>query len=278
MVAAGAVGAVRPTAYWNLFAFSLVTISVPVSTRGGMVLPWTASRVVSMPRDPILAGTARPKPAWVPARMALTSPGRGVEADDRDHAWGDLRVGDGLLRAEDGRPAGAVDARDVGIGGQDVGGRVEPLGLVAVGRRLSRRRWRLCRACRASPSPDRRATGCRGRPCRTPIFPPGLRLAASQVPASLPPCRLSVATTGDLPFQSGMSLSIRTTLIPASTAFCSSVWRFGLVGVMAIPFTPCDIIDSMAAICPHRRSRSCPGRRGLRPRGGPWPRPSRIRP
>ena len=51
-------------------------------------------------------------------------------------------------------------------------------------------------------------------------------------------------------FQAGMSLSIRTTLIPASTAFWSSVWRFGLVGVIAMPFTPCEIIDSIAAISP----------------------------
>ena len=72
----------------------------------------------------------------------------------------------------------------------------------------------------------------------------------SQVPASLPPARLSVATTDDLPVQSGMSLSTRTTLIPAAVALSRAAWTFGLVGVMAIAFTPWVIIDSIAAISP----------------------------
>ena len=69
---------------------------------------------------------------------------------------------------------------------------------------------------------------------------PAFRWSFSHCPASLPPARLSVATTDDLPSQSGMSLSTSTTLIPLSTAFCSSPLTFGLVGVMAIAFTPCD--------------------------------------
>ena len=48
-------------------------------------------------------------------------------------------------------------------------------------------------------------------PCSTAIVAPSGRFSASQVPASLPPARLSVATTEVLPSQSGMSLSISTT-------------------------------------------------------------------
>ena len=43
---------------------------------------------------------------------------------------------------------------------------------------------------------------------------------------------------------------MRTTLIPAAVALSSAAWTFGLVGVMAIAFTPWVIIDSMAAISP----------------------------
>ena len=38
--------------------------------------------------------------------------------------------------------------------------------------------------------------------------------------------------------------------MPPSTAFCSASCTFGLVGVMTMAFTPCVIIDSIAAISP----------------------------
>ena len=90
--------------------------------------------------------------------------------------------------------------------------------------------------------------GLPSTPCKMAILEPGGRCAAIQVPASLPPARLSVATTEDLPVQSGMSLSISTTLMPLSTAFCSSPLTFGLVGVMAIAVTPWLTMDWMALI------------------------------
>ena len=79
---------------------------------------------------------------------------------------------------------------------------------------------------------------------------PSASCPAMYSPASTPPALLSVATTDVLASQSGMSLSMRTTLMPPSTAFCRASCTFGLVGVMAIACTPWVIIDSIAAISP----------------------------
>ena len=103
----------------------------------------------------------------------------------------------------------------------------------------------------------------RARPARMPSLSPGLQLAwRGTCRRARRPLKLFVATTDDLPFQVGMSLSIRTTLTPALTAFCSAGTTAGLVGVIAMPLTP------LARPCPgwrrsrrRRRSRSCPARR-----------------
>ena len=55
-------------------------------------------------------------------------------------------------------------------------------------------------------------------------------------------------TSAVLPFQSGMLLSISTTLMPAATALSSAGATVGSTGVMAIPWTPWVIIDSIMAI------------------------------
>ena len=39
-------------------------------------------------------------------------------------------------------------------------------------------------------------------------------------------------------------------MIPAAVALSSAAWTFGLVGVIAMAFTPCVTIDSIAAISP----------------------------
>ena len=59
-----------------------------------------------------------------------------------------------------------------------------------------------------------------------------------------------VATTDDLPFQLGMSLSIRTILTPAFSAALSAGTTAGLVGAIAIPFTPDATMSWIAAISP----------------------------
>ena len=71
-----------------------------------------------------------------------------------------------------------------------------------------------------------------------PSLSPGFSRAAMYLPASTPPLKLFVATTDDLPFQVGMSLSIRTIFTPALIAFLSAGTTAGLVGAIAIPLTP----------------------------------------
>jgi len=71
-----------------------------------------------------------------------------------------------------------------------------------------------------------------------PSLSPAFSLAAMYLPASTPPLKLFVATTDDLPFHVGMSLSISTILTPALIAFFSAGTTAGLVGAMAIPLTP----------------------------------------
>jgi hypothetical protein len=61
---------------------------------------------------------------------------------------------------------------------------------------------------------------------------------------------LFVATTELFFFHEGMSLSIRTTLIPCLIALSRAEDTAGLVGVMAMPFTPCAIMFWIAAISP----------------------------
>ena len=67
---------------------------------------------------------------------------------------------------------------------------------------------------------------------------PALSLPASHLPASTPPFRLFVATTEDLAFHVGRSLSMSTTLTPALTALLRAGMTAALVGVMAMPLTP----------------------------------------
>ena len=62
--------------------------------------------------------------------------------------------------------------------------------------------------------------------------------------------RLFVATTDVLLFQAGMSLSMRTTLTPFLIALSSSLDTAGLVGVIAMPFTPFATMSWIAAISP----------------------------
>ena len=61
---------------------------------------------------------------------------------------------------------------------------------------------------------------------------------------------MSVATTDVFFFHDGMSLSISTTLTPCLIALSSAPETAGLVGVIAIPFTPCATMFWIAAISP----------------------------
>jgi hypothetical protein len=82
------------------------------------------------------------------------------------------------------------------------------------------------------------SAGTPGTPSRMPSVSPALSLVDRYLPASMPPFRLSVATTDVFLFQAGMSLSMSTTLTPFLIALSSSFETAGLVGVIAIPFTP----------------------------------------
>ena len=62
--------------------------------------------------------------------------------------------------------------------------------------------------------------------------------------------KLFVATTDVLLFHVGMSLSISTTLTPCLIALSSAADTAGLVGVMAMPFTPWATMFWIAAISP----------------------------
>ena len=87
--------------------------------------------------------------------------------------------------------------------------------------------------------PGPRATGCRARPAG---WRSSSRAAGARRATCPPACRRRGCRSPrreDLPVQSGMSLSISTTLMPLSTAFCSSPLTFGLVGVIAIA---CDAL------------------------------------
>ena len=79
---------------------------------------------------------------------------------------------------------------------------------------------------------------------------PAFSFVARYLPASTPPLKLFVATTAVLPFHEGMSLSIRTTLTPAFRALLRAGTTAALVGVIAMPFTPCATMFWIAAISP----------------------------
>ena len=221
--------------YWKSAALSFVTISVPVSMLASTSLPdggverrlhAEAAHLGRELRDRGRLGSGQDRRDLIRAR---------VEAD-RDQAVTTGRL-DRLERPDQRRAARGVDRVQLGVRGQDVLTGVETLGLVAVGRRGRDDRRPRRRGCRACRPPGRRATGCRARPAARRAWRPSGRFSFSHVPASWPPAKLSVATTAVLPSQSGMSLSIRTTGMPASTAFCSASATFGLVGVIAIAST-----------------------------------------
>ena len=81
-----------------------------------------------------------------------------------------------------------------------------------------------------------------------PSVSPAFSFVARNLPASTPPLRLFVATTDVLPFHDGMSLSISTTLTPAFRALLRAGTTAALVGVIAMPFTPCATMFWIAAI------------------------------
>ena len=83
-----------------------------------------------------------------------------------------------------------------------------------------------------------------------PSVSPAFSFVARNLPASTPPLRLFVATTDVLPFHEGMSLSISTTLTPAFRALLRAGTTAALVGVIAMPFTPCATMFWIAAISP----------------------------
>ena len=92
--------------------------------------------------------------------------------------------------------------------------------------------------------------GTPGTPSRMPSVSPAFSFVARNLPASTPPLKLFVATTDVLPFHEGMSLSISTILTPAFRALLRAGTTAALVGVIAMPFTPCATMFWIAAISP----------------------------
>ena len=130
------------------------------------------------PSSPILAGNWATEASWSPATIAATSSGPASKPTTRIVLAGAL---DRLEGADDRRAAGAVDRRDVGVGGEDVLRGVEALGLVAVGGQrghdLEAVAERLLEA--GDPVVERRR--CRRRPARTAMVSPGCELLGQEL-------------------------------------------------------------------------------------------------
>ena len=78
------------------------------------------------------------------------------------------------------------------------------------------------------------------------ISAPWRRIAEATEAAILPASRLLVVASAVWPFQSGIELSMRTTLMPAATALSSAGATVGSTGVMAMPWTPCATSIAMS--------------------------------